>query len=103
MERYANEVKRLHRVLDKRLGEAEWLAGDEYSIADIITYPWLRFPERRDIDFADYPNVKRWFEAIDARPAVQRGVAVLSENQRRGEMTDAEREVMFGKTQFAAR
>jgi GST-like protein len=103
MERYANEVKRLHRVLDKRLSEATYLAGDDYSIADIATYPWLRFPERRGIDFADYPNVRRWFEAIDARPAVRRGVEVLSENQRRGSMTDAEREVLFGKTQFQQR
>jgi GST-like protein len=103
IERYGNEVKRLHRVLDKRLSEAEWLAGSEYSIADIITFPWLRFPERRNIELADYPNVKRWYDAIDARPAVQRGCEVLSESQRKGAMTDAEREVMFGKTQFAAR
>ncbi|MBU6499116.1 MAG: glutathione S-transferase N-terminal domain-containing protein [Rhodospirillales bacterium] len=103
IERYGNEVKRLHRVLDKRLGEAEWLAGEEYSIADIITYPWLRFPERRNIVLADYPNVARWYAAIDARPAVRRGVAVLSENQRQGTMNDAEREVLFGKAQFAAR
>jgi GST-like protein len=103
MERYANEVKRLHRVLEKRLSQAEYLAGDAYSIADIATYPWLRFPERRGIDFAEFPAVRRWFEAIDARPAVQRGVAVLAENVRKGPMTDAEREVMFGKTQFAAR
>src|ERR1700722_16987012 len=98
IERYQNEVIRLHRVLDKRLSEVEYLAGDEYSMADIITYPWLRFPERRNIDLADYPNVKRWFDLVDARPAVQRGVEVLSENQRKGPITDAEREVMFGKT-----
>jgi GST-like protein len=103
LERYGNEVKRLHRVLDKRLGEAEWLAGKEYSIADIITFPWLRFPERRNIELAEYPNVKRWFDAIAARPAVQRGCEVLSEKQRKGPISDAEREVMFGKTQFAAR
>jgi GST-like protein len=103
IERYGNEVKRLHRVLDKRLAQAEWLAGDEYSIADIITYPWLRFPERRGVDMNDVPNVKRWFDAIDARPAVQRGCAVLAERQRQGSITDAEREVMFGKTQFAKR
>jgi GST-like protein len=101
--RYANEVRRLHGVLDKRLREAEWLAGDEYSIADIITYPWLRSPDRRGIDFDEYPAVKRWFAAIDARPAVQRGVAVLSENQRQGSMTEAERDVLFGQTQFQRR
>jgi GST-like protein len=103
MTRYANEVRRLHGVLDKRLAQVEWLAGDEYSIADIATYPWLRFAERRDIDFDDYPNVKRWFAAIDARPAVQRGVAVLADNQRQGTMTDAEREILFGQTQFSKR
>ena len=103
IERYQNEVLRLHRVLDKRLGEAEWLAGSEYSIADIITYPWLRFPERRNVVLSEFPNVKRWFDAIDARPAVQRGCDVLAENQRKGNMTDEEREVMFGKTQFEKR
>ena len=60
-------------------------------------------PERRNIDLSNFPNVKRWHDAIAARPAVQRGVEVLSENQRKGQMTDAERENMFGKTQFAAR
>ncbi len=103
IERYANEVKRLHRVLDKRLSEAAYLAGDEYSIADIATFPWVRGPERRGIDLAAYPAVKRWHDAIAARPAVMRGVEVLSESRRQGAITDAEREVMFGATQFAAR
>ena len=103
MARYANEVKRLHGVLDKRLAETEWLAGDEYSIADIATYPWLRFPERRNIDFNDYPNLKRWFQAVDSRQAVRRGVAVLAEHQRQGTMTDQEREILFGQTQFSKR
>jgi GSH-dependent disulfide-bond oxidoreductase len=103
VERYQKEVRRLHRVLDKRLSQVAYVAGAEYSIADIATYPWLRFPERRNIDFDEFPHVRRWFGAIDARPAMQRGVQVLAENQRSGQMTDAEREVMFGKTQFAAR
>lgn len=103
IERYTNEVARLHRVLDKRLGESEYLAGPDYSIADIATFPWIRNPDRRGVDLGQYPNVKRWHDAISARPAVQRGVAVLAENQRQGPMTDAERENMFGKTQFAAR
>ena len=103
IERYSNEVIRLHRVLDKRLSEAEWLAGTEYSMADIITFPWIRNPDRRGIDLAAYPNVKRWHDAVAARPAVQRGVQVLAENQRKGQITDAERENYFGKTQFSAR
>ena len=103
IERYSNEVTRLHRVLDKRLSEAEWLAGSEYSMADIITFPWIRNPDRRGIDLATYPHVKRWHDAVAARPAVQRGVQVLAENQRKGQITDAERENYFGKTQFSAR
>ena len=103
IERYQNEVNRLHRVLDKRLAEAIWLAGDEYSMADIINFPWIRNPERRNINLADYPHLKRWHDAMAARPAVQRGCDVLMEKQRKGSMTDAEREIMFGKTQFAVR
>jgi GST-like protein len=103
IERYQNEVLRLYRVLDKRLSESEWLAGSDYSIADIITFPWLRFPERRNVTMSDFPHVKRWFEIIDARPAVQRGCAVLAEHVRQGAMTDAERDVMFGKKQFEKR
>jgi GST-like protein len=56
IERYTNEVKRLHRVLEHRLAESHWLAGDEYSMADIITFPWIRGAERRNIDLADYPS-----------------------------------------------
>ena len=90
-------------MLDKRLGEATWLAGDEYSMADIINFPWIRNPEKRKVNLDDYPNVKRWHDAVAARPAVQRGVAVLAEKHRQGQMTDAEREIMFGRTQFAVR
>lgn len=103
IERYGNEVQRLHRVLEKRLAGNAYLAGSEYSIADIATFPWVRNPERRGIDLASYPSVARWHDEIASRPAVQRGVAVLADHQRQGPMSDAEREVMFGKTQFAAR
>ncbi|MEO9191333.1 MAG: glutathione binding-like protein [Acetobacteraceae bacterium] len=103
IERYANEVKRLHRVLDKRLGEAAYLAGDAYSMADICTFPWIRNPDRRGIDLADYPNVRRWHDAIAARPAVKRAVQVLAESQRRGAMTEQEKENLFGARQFTAR
>lgn len=103
MDRYAKEVKRLHRVLEKRLSQAEYLAGADYSIADIATFPWIRLPERRGVDLSEFPAVKRWHDAITARPATLRGVEVLSDRQRRGPMTETERENMFGSVQFQAR
>ena len=103
IERYTNEVKRLHRVLEKRLAESPFLAGEDYTVADIATFPWVRNPDRRGIDLAQFPAVKRWHDAIAARPAVQRGVQVLAENQRRGPISEKERENMFGATQFQAR
>ncbi len=102
VERYRNEVRRLHGVLEKRLSEADYLAG-EYSIADIATFPWVRNPDRRGVDLSEFPSVKRWHDAIAARPAVQRGVAVLADNARQGAMSAAERDVLFGATQFARR
>jgi GST-like protein len=103
VERYSNEVKRLHRVLEKRLNDSAYLAGAEYSIADIATFPWIRNPQSRGVEIDEFPAVKRWLETIEARPAVQRGVEVLAESRRTGAMSDSEREILFGKTQFAAR
>ena len=100
IERYTNEAARLYGVLDKRLEGREYLVGD-YSIADMANYPWLRSHEAQGQDLNDFPNVKRWYEAIGARPAVQRGVEVLSEHTRKGEMTDDEREQLFGSAQYA--
>jgi GST-like protein len=77
MRRYSDETARLYRVLDKQLSDHEYLA-DDYSIADIATYPWVARHEWQQIDLATYPNVKRWFDAISARPAVQRGMKVPS-------------------------
>ncbi len=76
IKRYTDESNRLCRVMDKRLGEAEYLAGD-YSIADMATYPWVRFPEKKGIEMKDYPNLSRWFNAIESRPAVQIGIKVF--------------------------
>jgi GST-like protein len=75
IERYTTESQRLYGVLDLRLGEAPYLAG-EYSIADMATYPWVARHEWQGVSLDEHPNVKRWFEAIGARPAVQRGMAV---------------------------
>ncbi len=75
IDRYSNEARRLYGVLDTRLGEADYLAGD-YSVADIATFPWAARHEWQGIDLAEFPNVKRWYDAIAARPAVARGMAV---------------------------
>ena len=74
-ERYGNEAKRLYGVADKHLASHEYFA-DEYTIADIAIYPWTARHEWHRVDLAAYPNVKRWYDQVGARPAVQRGMAV---------------------------
>jgi GST-like protein len=103
IERYTNEANRLTNVLDKRLGESEYVACDEYTIADIAIFPWMRNAEARGIDMAQYPNAKRWFDAVNARPAVQRGVKILADQNPPKPLDDKARDVMFGKTQFQRR
>lgn len=76
IERYSKETRRLYGVLDKRLGEAEYVAG-AYSIADMAIFPWCQRAEWQGIDIAaDFPNVQRWYDSIAARPAVQKGMNV---------------------------
>ena len=102
IERYTNEAKRLYGVIDRRLAQSKWLGGAEYSIADIATFPWLRSWERQGIVMGDYPHLEAWFNTIDARPAVQRGVKVLADLRK--PITDPKaREVLFGKTQYERR
>ncbi|MCC7049592.1 MAG: glutathione S-transferase family protein, partial [Alphaproteobacteria bacterium] len=100
--RYTNEAKRLYGVLDRRLGEAPYLAGD-YSIADMAVFPWIRPYERQGQKLDDFPNVKRWFQAIDARPAVKKGLELLAEKRRTGPMDAKAKEVLFGAAQYARR
>ena len=76
IERYGTEARRLYGVLDRRLDSREHLAGDGYSIADIATWPWVLRHEWQQVDLAEYPNVKRWFDAVGSRPAVQRGIQI---------------------------
>ena len=75
IQRYQNETLRLYEVLDQRLAEHEYLA-DEYSIADIATWPWIARHPRQRMDLHEYPNLLRWYLAIAGRPAVQRGYDV---------------------------
>ncbi|MGE4220824.1 MAG: glutathione S-transferase family protein [Alphaproteobacteria bacterium] len=96
IERYTNEAVRLYRVLEKQVAEQEYVAG-EYSIADIALLPWCRNFDRRGQDPADWPNVKRWVDRLEARPAVQRGLDVLSEKGRVDHTNPEVWEMMFGK------
>lgn len=75
IDRYQNETRRLYEVLDTRLGEVEYLAGD-YSIADIATYPWVRIHDWSGVSVEGLPHLQRWMAALAARPAVQRGLQV---------------------------
>jgi GST-like protein len=103
MERYTNEAKRLLRVADRRLGEAAYLGG-EYGIADMATFPWVRsILTRIQVDEADMVNVQRWMDTIAARPAVQRGLALMAEQRKEGLTSAAAKEVLYGKTQFEKR
>jgi GSH-dependent disulfide-bond oxidoreductase len=99
MDRYRNEVNRLYGVLNRRLADAEYLAG-EYSIADMASYPWIVPYERQGQKLEDFPHVKRWFEAIQKRPAVVRAYEKAKEvNPNAGGIRTAEeRAILFGQT-----
>ena len=101
VQRYTNEANRLYGVLDRRLKDHDYLAGD-YSIADIAVWPWVRTPDRQGVDAAAFPHYKRWFEAINARPAVQRGVQVLTDRSR-AQLDDKAKEMLFGAAQYQRR
>jgi GST-like protein len=101
--RYTNEAGRLYGIMNKRLGEAKFLAGDDYTIADIATWPWTRSIKNQGHDLDTYPNVKRWSQEIEARPAVQRGIKVLADIRRDITQDAQAREVLFGAAQFAKR
>jgi GST-like protein len=102
IDRYTNEARRLYGVIDRRLASSAWLGGPDYSIADIATWPWLRNWKNQGMELAEYPNLERWFHAIEDRPAVQRGVQVLA-GLRKPLTDDKTREVLFGKTQYERR
>ncbi|HSY89379.1 MAG TPA: glutathione S-transferase N-terminal domain-containing protein [Verrucomicrobiae bacterium] len=102
IDRYTKEAGRLYGVVDRRLADRPFIAGD-YSIADMAIFPWLRSWERQGVNIADYPNLKRWFDTIAGRPAVERGVKVLSDLSRTGPMDEKQREILFGATQYAKR
>ena len=95
--RYTDEAARLYRVMDRRLSEADYFAGEEYTIADMAIYPWLVSHERQGQDLDDYPDIKRWYEVMEARPAVGRALEVGKELRRSlDDMDDKARQALFG-------
>jgi GST-like protein len=100
--RYTNEAKRLYGVMDKQLSKHRYIAGDEYTIADIACFPWTRSWKNQGIDWDDFPHAKRWHDEIAARPAVQRGVQVLAD-LRKPLLDEKSKEMLFGTTQYQKR
>jgi GST-like protein len=102
IERYVNETARLYAVLDRRLADREFIAG-AYSIADMAAYPWIVPHTRQQQNLDDYPNLKRWFESIRARPAVMRAYEKGKAISARPVVDEKSRSVLFGQTAATVR
>lgn len=100
--RYTNEAKRIYGVIDKQLSQHVHLAGSEYTIADIATFPWLRSWKNQGVELSDYPHLHKWFDIISERPPVQRGVEVLA-HLRKPLTGKTERDILFGNQQYQKR
>ncbi len=96
IERYTKETARLYAVLNKRLADREFVAGG-YSIADMAIYPWIVPHSRQGQNLDDFPHLKRWFEAIRARPATQRAYALVEKINPAPVITEAEKKILFGQ------
>ena len=103
--RFTDEAGRLYGVMNRRLAEARYLAGDDYTIADMACWPWVRVHRYHGQLWEDFPNVKRWFDEVAARPAVQEGMKLLSDKRAktRDVLDDKSRDILFGKTQMEKR
>ncbi|MEZ5741083.1 MAG: glutathione binding-like protein [Burkholderiaceae bacterium] len=97
--RYTNESMRLYRVLNTQLEKTRaFVSGRQYTIADMAIFPWCRLHEKHGVDLEAYPAVKRWFDAVNARPAVKRALAILAD--RRQPPDEASRDILFGARQL---
>jgi GSH-dependent disulfide-bond oxidoreductase len=104
IDRYTNETARLYRVMDKRLSEVEYFIGEEYTIVDMAIYPWIVPYERQGQKMEDFLSLKRWYEVVGARPAVQRALEVGKELRLSPEeMDEKSRETLFGNKQYEER
>ena len=102
-DRYSNEAQRLYQVLDRRLAGRDYVAAGEYTIADMAIFPWCRLHGRQGQDLADYPNVKRWFDAIAQRPAVFRDMAKLEDKSDQKNWSAEDWSNLFGSEQYRRR
>ena len=102
-DRYSNEAQRLYQVLDRRLAGRDYVAAGEYTIADMAIFPWCRLHGRQGQDLADYPNVKRWFDAIAQRPAVIRDMAKLEDKSDQKNWSAEDWSNLFGSEQYRSR
>jgi len=102
IERYSKEAQRLYRVMDARLAVSRYIGGPAYSIADMAVFPWLRSWKNQGVNLSDYPQLKGWFDEVEARPAVQRGLAVM-EDLRKPLLDDKSRDALFGEAQYRRR
>ncbi|MGY2051149.1 glutathione binding-like protein [Methylobacterium sp. JK268] len=96
--RYVNETNRLYGVLDRRLADREFVAGPDYSIADMAIYPWIVPHERQRQNLGDHPHLKRWFAAIAERPGTKAAYARAAEINQQPTMSEEAKKVMFGQT-----
>jgi GSH-dependent disulfide-bond oxidoreductase len=102
LKRYQSEVKRLYGVMEARLGQAPFLGGNEYSIADIATFPWTRNHDAHGVPWADKPNLSRWFGAIAERPAVKAALAkVAAIKSNRDFASEDQKDQFFGRGKYA--
>ena len=102
LSRYKTEMLRLYELLNKRLGEAKYLGGDEYSIADMATFPWTRAHEQHGAKMNEKPNLKRWFDELSARPAVKAMIAKQADiKSSRETATDDNKDRFFGRGKYA--
>ena len=101
-DRYQSEVKRLYGVLETRLGKSAFLGGADYSIADIATFPWTRNHDTQGVPFTDKPNLARWFDAINGRPAVKAALAKIAQiKSNRETANDDQKDQFFGRGKYA--
>ena len=103
IDRYTKETNRLYGVLDRRLDGNAFVAGDDYSIADMAIYPWIVPWQAQQQNLDDFPHLKRWFEGVAARPATARAYARADAFKRPATLTEEAKRILFGQTAASTR